>query len=211
MYQNLYQNFMPTPQGQYYPQYYPQYYYPAQNPYFQQYQIMQAGPTLAIKTKGDPIKQEEKTLETLPKKSVPFIDFEKTSEQIQTPSVQIQSDEKGSNLKPNLLVDSTNIQKNFSKAIVQYALRQKKTVFQILGEEKGNQFLLFMSELVNQLRNLFHLVKYTQDEEYLKVIRILGNNFLRKESTCYIYNSKIRQKTSHIKHKAIVKKVLLKL
>ncbi|CAD8065670.1 unnamed protein product [Paramecium sonneborni] len=211
MYQNLFQNYMTTPQGQYFPQCYPQYYYPVQNPYYSQYQVMQARPVLMIKKKPDQIKQEDNIIETIPKKSVPIGDFEKTSEQIQKPSVQIQSDDKGSNLKPNLLVDSTNIQKNFSKAIVQYALRQKKTVYQILGEEKGNQFLLFMSELVNQLRNLFHLVKYTQDEEYLKLIRILGNNFLRKESTCYIYNSKIRQKTSHIKHKAIVKKVLLKL
>ncbi|CAK66879.1 unnamed protein product (macronuclear) [Paramecium tetraurelia] len=211
MYQNIFQNYMATPQRQYYPQCVPQYYYPVQNTSYPQYQIMQAQPVLIIKKKDDQIKQEDNIVQTRPQKSVSIVDFEKTSEQIQTPSVQIQSDDKGNNLKPNLLVDSTNIQKNFSKAIVQYALRQKKTVYQILGEEKGNQFLLFMSELVNQLRNLFHLVKYTQDEEYLKAIRILGNNFLRKESTCYIYNSKIRQKTSHIKHKAIVKKVLLKL
>ncbi|CAD8071417.1 unnamed protein product [Paramecium sonneborni] len=209
MYPNSFQNYMNPTQGQYFPQCYPQYYYPVQNPYYSQYQMMQARPVLIFKKKVDPLKQEEERVET--QKSVPIVDFEKTSEHVQTPLVQIQSDDKGSNLKPNLLVDSTNIQKNFSKAIVQYALRQKKTVYEILGEEKGNKFLLFMSELVNQLRNLFHLVKYTQDEEYLKLIRILGNNFLRKESTCYIYNSKIRQKTSHIKHKAIVKKVLLKL
>ncbi|CAD8166811.1 unnamed protein product [Paramecium pentaurelia] len=108
-------------------------------------------------------------------------------------------------------LDTTNFHKNFAKAIVAYAIRQQFLIFRILGEQKGQEFLELLQSLKNKLSNLTHFAKHTSNSDFQKTFRILGMNFLKKESTQYIYNSKIQQKSSHLKHKKIIKKTLLRI
>ncbi|CAD8071760.1 unnamed protein product [Paramecium primaurelia] len=112
--------------------------------------------------------------------------------------------------KPNFLVKSTNIQKNYAKAIVSFACRQKNLIQQTLGDIRAQEFLKLMNRLRNKLRNIAHITRYTHHEDFLMMFRILGNNFLRKDSVSYIYNSKIQQKSCHVANKTIVKNSLLK-
>ncbi|CAD8075266.1 unnamed protein product [Paramecium sonneborni] len=108
-------------------------------------------------------------------------------------------------------LDTTNFHKNFAKAIVAYSIRQQFFIFKILGEQKGQEFLELLQSLKSKLSNLTHIVKHTSNPEFLKTFRILGMNFLKKESIQYIYNSKIQQKSRHLKHKNIIKKTLLRI
>ncbi|CAD8084219.1 unnamed protein product [Paramecium primaurelia] len=112
--------------------------------------------------------------------------------------------------KLNLLVKSTNIQKNYAKAIVSYACRQRTIIFETLGEERGEEFIKLMNHLKNKLRNIGHITKYTHVEEFLSLFRVLGNNFMKKDSVSYIYNSKIMQKSCHLSNMTIVRNSLLK-
>ncbi|CAD8100983.1 unnamed protein product [Paramecium sonneborni] len=112
--------------------------------------------------------------------------------------------------KPNFLVKSTNIQKNYAKAIVQYACRQRSIIFDTLGDDRGQEFLQLMNRLKNRLRNIGHITRYTHFEDFLQLFRILGNNFMKKESVCYIYNSKIQQKSCHLSNMSFVRNSLLK-
>ncbi|CAD8072302.1 unnamed protein product [Paramecium sonneborni] len=109
------------------------------------------------------------------------------------------------------ILDSTNLHKNFTKALVAYAIRQQFIIYKLLGEKKGQSFLELMHTVKNKLCNLAHILQFTRNDEFLKTFRTLGFIFLKKESVSYIYNSKIQQKTSHLKHKAIIKKTLLKI
>ncbi|CAD8066375.1 unnamed protein product [Paramecium sonneborni] len=109
------------------------------------------------------------------------------------------------------VLDSTNLHKNFTKALVAYAIRQQFIIYKLLGETKGQSFLELMHSVKNKLCNLAHILQFTKNDEFLKAFRTLGFIFLKKESVSYIYNSKIQQKTSHLKHKAIIKKTLLKI
>ncbi|CAK89700.1 unnamed protein product (macronuclear) [Paramecium tetraurelia] len=111
---------------------------------------------------------------------------------------------------PNLLVKSTNIQKNYAKAMVSYACRQRALVFETLGEQGGEEFLKLMIRLKNRLRNVAHITRFTHVEEFLSLFRILGNNFMKKDSVSYIYNSKIQQKSCHLSNMTIVRNSLLK-
>ncbi|CAD8099887.1 unnamed protein product [Paramecium sonneborni] len=112
--------------------------------------------------------------------------------------------------QPNFLVKSTNIQKNYAKAIVSFACRQRNLIQKILGEIRAQEFLKLMNRLRNKLRNIAHITRFTQNEDFLQMFRILGNNFLRKDHVSYIYNSKIQQKSCHIANRTIVKNSLLK-
>ncbi|CAD8152343.1 unnamed protein product [Paramecium octaurelia] len=111
---------------------------------------------------------------------------------------------------PNFLVKSTNIQKNYAKAMVSYACRQRTLVFETLGEQGGEEFLKLMIRLKNRLRNVAHITRFTHVEEFLSLFRILGNNFIKKDSVSYIYNSKIQQKSCHLSNMTIVRNSLLK-
>ncbi|CAK90491.1 unnamed protein product (macronuclear) [Paramecium tetraurelia] len=140
---------------------------------------------------------------------------EQTSNQEEIKETNIQKKIKKNNLlkksqKPNYLVKSTNIQKNYAKAIVSFACRQRNLIYQILGETGAQEFLKLMNRLRNKLRNIAHITRYTHQENFLQMFRILGNNFLRKDSVSYIYNSKIQQKSCHVANKAIVKNSVLK-
>ncbi|CAD8164815.1 unnamed protein product [Paramecium pentaurelia] len=109
------------------------------------------------------------------------------------------------------VLDTTNFHKNFAKAIVAYAIRQQIIILKILGEQKGQEFLELIQSLKNKLSNLTHLIKHTCNPDFLKTFRILTMNFLKKESIQYIYNSKIQQKSNHLRHKNIIKKTLLRI
>ncbi|CAD8186705.1 unnamed protein product [Paramecium pentaurelia] len=141
--------------------------------------------------------------------------LDSTSNHEEIKEIHVQTKLKKNNLlkksqKPNYLVKSTNIQKNYAKAIVSFACRQRNLIYQILGEIRAQEFLKLMNRLRNKLRNIAHITRYTHQEDFLKMFRILGNNFLRKDSVCYIYNSKIQQKSCHVANKTIVKNSLLK-
>lgn len=70
----------------------------------------------------------------------------------------------------------------------------------MLGEEKGNEFIELMTFLKMKLGNPNHIIRHTQDEDFLRAFRILGynmsmiisrNKFLKHEAVAYVYNSKI--------------------
>ncbi|CAD8093554.1 unnamed protein product [Paramecium sonneborni] len=112
--------------------------------------------------------------------------------------------------KANFLVKSTNIQKNYAKAIVCYACRQRSIVFKRLGDDRGQEFLKLMNCLKNKLRNIGHITRFTHFEDFIQLFRILGNNFMKKDSVSYIYNSKIQQKSCHLSNMAFIRNSLLK-
>ncbi|KAM3132541.1 hypothetical protein pb186bvf_015354 [Paramecium bursaria] len=116
----------------------------------------------------------------------------------------------GDSKKFNPFVKSTNVQKNFAKAIVSFACKNRKILEKLLGQETS-PFLRLMNSLKNKLRNVTHITQHTEDEKYLLAFRIISQLFLRKESVAYIYNSKIHQKTSHLKSLKNIKKSILKL
>ncbi|CAK64087.1 unnamed protein product (macronuclear) [Paramecium tetraurelia] len=115
------------------------------------------------------------------------------------------------NTKTPQVLDSTNLHKNFTKALIAYAIKQQFIIYKLLGEAKGQEFLELMHTIKNKLCNLTHILQMTKNDEFLKAFRTLGLIFLKKESVPYIYNSKIQQKTSHLKHKVIIKKALLQI
>ncbi|CAK79831.1 unnamed protein product (macronuclear) [Paramecium tetraurelia] len=115
------------------------------------------------------------------------------------------------NTKIHEVLDSTNLHKNFAKALIAYTLRSQFIIYKLLGEKKGQEFLDLMQSVKNKLCNLTHILQFTKNDEFLRAFRTLGFIFLKKESVPYIYNSKIQQKTSHLKHKVIIKKTLLKI
>lgn len=77
-------------------------------------------------------------------------------------------------LKIIKVLDSTNLHKNFTKAIVSYATRQQFVIYKLLGEQKGQEFLELMQTLKNKLSNLTHIQKYTKNDEMLRTFRIIG-------------------------------------
>ncbi|CAD8166813.1 unnamed protein product [Paramecium pentaurelia] len=111
----------------------------------------------------------------------------------------------------NQLNGSTNIQKNYAKAVILYIKQQNAIVVSQLGDKKALKFYRLVKKMQNNIRNLSHISKYTRDEDFIKIFRILCNKFLRKDCISYIYNSKIQQKTSHLKGKHIIKKNLFKI
>ncbi|CAD8075268.1 unnamed protein product [Paramecium sonneborni] len=111
----------------------------------------------------------------------------------------------------NQLNGSTNIQKNYAKAVILYIKQQNAVVVAQLGEKKAFKFYRVVKKMQNNIRNLTHVNKYTRDEDFIKLFRILCNKFLRKDYISYIYNSKIQQKTSHLKGKHIIRKNLFKI
>ncbi|CAK79393.1 unnamed protein product (macronuclear) [Paramecium tetraurelia] len=111
----------------------------------------------------------------------------------------------------NQLNGSTNIQKNYAKAVILYIKQQNATVISQLGDKKASKFYRLVKKMQNNIRNLSHISKYTRDEDFIQLFRILCNKFLRKDCISYIYNSKIQQKTSHLKGKHIIKKNLFKI
>ncbi|CAD8065349.1 unnamed protein product [Paramecium primaurelia] len=111
----------------------------------------------------------------------------------------------------NQLNGSTNLQKNYAKAIILYIKQQNPIIVKELGQKKAINFYRVINKIQNKIRNLTHIRKYTRDEDFIKLFRILCNKFLRKDCVSYIYNSKIQQKTSHLKGKHIIKNNLIKI
>ncbi|CAK55820.1 unnamed protein product (macronuclear) [Paramecium tetraurelia] len=99
---------------------------------------------------------------------------------------------------------STNIQKNYAKAIVQYILRQRIEVLKYLGEKQGIEFLKLLTQLKNNIKNVKHLIKYTNDDKQQKLFRILSNRFLKKEAIGYVYNSNIKSTSQHILYRHLI-------
>ncbi|CAD8088204.1 unnamed protein product [Paramecium sonneborni] len=111
----------------------------------------------------------------------------------------------------NQLIGSTNLQKNYAKAVILYIKQQNVAVVAELGDKKAVKFYRLIRKLQNNIKNITHITKYTRDEDFIRVFRILCNKFLRKDYVSYIYNSKIQQKTSHLKGKHIIRQKLFKI
>lgn len=43
----------------------------------------------------------------------------------------------------------------------------------VLGEQKAFKFFQLVKKIQNKIRNITHIRKYTKDEEYIKLFRIL--------------------------------------
>ncbi|CAD8052064.1 unnamed protein product [Paramecium sonneborni] len=99
---------------------------------------------------------------------------------------------------------STNIQKNYAKVIVQYILKQRIEILNYLGEKKGIEFLKLLTQLKNNIKNVKHIIKYTNDEKQQKLFRILSNRFLKKEAIGYVYNSNVQSTSQHIQYRHLI-------
>ncbi|CAD8161133.1 unnamed protein product [Paramecium octaurelia] len=111
----------------------------------------------------------------------------------------------------NQLNGSTNLQKNYARAVILYVKQQNSSIVKELGQKRATHFFRFVTKIKNKIRNLSHINNYTRDEEFIRLFRILCNKFLRKDWVSYIYNSKIKQKTSHLKGKHGIYKNLFKI
>ncbi|CAD8051074.1 unnamed protein product [Paramecium sonneborni] len=101
----------------------------------------------------------------------------------------------------NLSQKSTNIQKNYAKAIVQYIIRQRIEILKYLDEKQGIEFLKILTQLKNNIKNINHIKKYLKDDSQLKLFRIIANRFLKKEAIGYVYNSNIRSTSHHVQYR----------
>ncbi|CAD8049810.1 unnamed protein product [Paramecium sonneborni] len=101
----------------------------------------------------------------------------------------------------NLSQKSTNIQKNYAKAIVQYIIRQRIEILKYLGEKQGIEFLKILTQLKNNIKNINHIKKYFNDDTQQKLFRIIANRFLKKEAIEYVYNSNIRSTSHHVQYR----------
>ncbi|CAD8049875.1 unnamed protein product [Paramecium primaurelia] len=119
-------------------------------------------------------------------------------------SVVMNNKIKDSTQSKNLSQKSTNIQKNYAKAILQYILRQRIEIMKYLGEKQGIEFLKIITQLKNNIKNVKHLIKYTNNEKQLKLFRILSNRFLKKEAIGYVYNSNIKSASQHIQYRHLI-------
>ncbi|CAK90714.1 unnamed protein product (macronuclear) [Paramecium tetraurelia] len=119
-------------------------------------------------------------------------------------SIVVNKKTKNSSQSKNLSQKSTNIQKNYAKAIVQYVLRQRVEILKYLGEKQGIEFLKLLTQLKNNIKNVKHLIRYTNDEKQLKLFRILSNRFLKKEAIGYAYNSNIKSASQHIQYRHLI-------
>ncbi|CAD8048582.1 unnamed protein product [Paramecium sonneborni] len=119
-------------------------------------------------------------------------------------SVVLNNKNKNYSQATSLSQKSTNIQKNYAKAIVQYILRQRIEILNYLGEKQGIEFLKLLSQLKNNIKNVKHLIRYTNDEKQQKLFRILSNRFLKKEAIGYVYNSNIKSTSQHIQYRHLI-------
>ncbi|CAD8062032.1 unnamed protein product [Paramecium sonneborni] len=214
-------NFMPVyiytqPTG--YPQYYPMYYMPIiPNYMISQYQISQEPEKLQLISKSND--QNQVSNENFdPSNQLNFQQIIQNKNEIavenneenQTNTESNKPKQKSGKKKINLLQKSTNIQKNYAKAIISYACGQRILIINTLGKKKGIEFLKIINKLKNKLKNINHIKNYTQKESYLSMFRILGNKFLKNEAVSYIYHSNIQQKSCHLKHLKMIEQNLLK-
>ncbi|CAD8173803.1 unnamed protein product [Paramecium pentaurelia] len=196
----------------YYPFYQPQvvcpvYYFPIQTLNQQEHHIE---PILTSLPDNQPTNSQQLNYDTEEleiEKGEKSIEIKKNSKK----EIVIKKKKASTNTKIHEVLDSTNLHKNFTKALIAYTLRQQFIIYKLLGETKGQEFLDLMQTVKNKLCNLTHILQFTKNDEFLKAFRTLGFMFLKKESVPYIYTSKIQQKTSHLKHKIIIKKTLLKI
>ncbi|CAD8046232.1 unnamed protein product [Paramecium primaurelia] len=98
----------------------------------------------------------------------------------------------------NMSQKSTNIQKNYAKAIVQYIIRQRIEILKYLGEKQGIEFLKILTQLKNNIKNINHIKKHLIDNDQQKLFRIIAYRFLRKEAIGYVYNSNVKSTSHHI-------------
>ncbi|CAD8134215.1 unnamed protein product [Paramecium octaurelia] len=101
----------------------------------------------------------------------------------------------------NLSLKSTNISKNYAKAIILFMIRQRIEILQYLGEKQGIEFLKILTSLKNNIKNIKHIKKYLKDDTQLRLFRIIANRFLRKEAIGYVYNSNIKSTSHHLKQR----------
>ncbi|CAD8136730.1 unnamed protein product [Paramecium pentaurelia] len=119
-------------------------------------------------------------------------------------SVVVKNKSKNNSQSKSLSQKSTNIQKNYAKAIVQYILRQRIEILNYLGEKQGIEFLKLLTQLKNNIKNVKHLIRYTNNEKQQKLFRILSNRFLKKEAIGYVYNSNIKSTSQHILYRHLI-------
>ncbi|CAK72245.1 unnamed protein product (macronuclear) [Paramecium tetraurelia] len=103
--------------------------------------------------------------------------------------------------KFNMSLKSTNIQKNYAKAIAQYIIRQRVEILRQLGEKGGLEFLRILTQLKNSIKNINQIKKHLIDNDQLKLFRIIANRFLRKEAIGYVYNSNIKSTSDHVQQR----------
>ncbi|CAK55819.1 unnamed protein product (macronuclear) [Paramecium tetraurelia] len=106
--------------------------------------------------------------------------------------------------------ESKNIQKNYAKAIAGFVYKNKSLASKILGNQEVDEFIQLIKLIKNQIQNVSHISQYTNNQDFIKAFRILGNYFLRTKSNSYIFNSRILKKNSHLRHKKLIHHSLLR-
>ncbi|CAD8158956.1 unnamed protein product [Paramecium octaurelia] len=183
------------------PIYYPIYYMPIVQGYVGQQEIYYHNQPIP-----QGLQQEEKnTVVEMPKSpSDTFQSKKQDSQQEENNSSIVVANKlklKNRMSKFNMSLKSTNIQKNYAKAIAQYIIRQRVEILRQLGEKGGLEFLRILTQLKNSIKNINHIKKHLVENNQLKLFRILAHRFLRKEAIGYVYNSNIKSTSDHVQQR----------
>ena len=103
--------------------------------------------------------------------------------------------------------DTKNIPKNYGKAILSFIQKYPKTkqIVESFGV-KYPDFLMHIRRLKKKVNSIDGLKKMwgagNIDHKMKKCIRIISHIFMRKHCLPYIFHSKVRNYTTHIKYRA---------
>ncbi|KAM3141152.1 hypothetical protein pb186bvf_006757 [Paramecium bursaria] len=123
-------------------------------------------------------------------------------------SIQKQiSKESSKKKKSHKLNDTKNITKNFSKAIITYLIQNKDIAIKLLNQHENEEMITELKKRKNSMTNIKQLRELWVDagdekqRRFNKVFRIISQYFLKSQSVCYIYNSRISNIGWHLKYR----------
>lgn len=99
--------------------------------------------------------------------------------------------------------ETKNIPKNYGKAIIIFIENNRELIENVLLANGDNydRLLLKLRALKKKINTISDLRNLWENQEESKSLRTISNNFLRKHSLHYIYNSRIKTRLCHAKYK----------
>ncbi|CAD8089415.1 unnamed protein product [Paramecium sonneborni] len=128
--------------------------------------------------------------------------IEKDSKQMKSSYFKLKS-----KIKKGKVNDTKNITKNFSKAIISYIIQNKDIGLKIMNYEQFEEFVTILKDKKNQMTNIKQLrdlwveTNEMKSQQFNKAFRIFSEYFLKQQSVCYIYNSRIANTGWHLKYR----------
>ncbi len=107
-------------------------------------------------------------------------------------------------MEQKLRSETKNIPKNYGKAIIGFILKHQTKVRNIAGYDFINfeELKRELKEMKKSIKTIADLRSLWMNCKHARLIRTLGNRFLRKHSLAYIFNSKIESTDAHVKYRS---------